>query len=130
MVAQCLHDTVWCLRRNGDEDRHGDVDGRGGARFAGRGLDGLRQRLGIDDSVKGVAVVDMLPPKGDDKRPHAGPGPELRPGDVIEQVAGTAVDRPSQVTALIDEARARKRDHILLLVAQGNESRFVAVEIK
>lgn len=92
--------------------------------------DGLRQRLGIDDSVKGVAVVDMLPPKGDDKRPHAGPGPELRPGDVIEQVAGTAVDRPSQVTALIDEARARKRDHILLLVARGNESRFVAVEIK
>ncbi|AFK54489.1 DegQ family serine endoprotease [Tistrella mobilis] len=92
--------------------------------------DGLRQRLGIDDSVKGVAVVDILPPKGDDKRPHAGPGPELRPGDVIEQVAGTAVDRPSQVTALIDEARARKRDHVLLLVARGNESRFVAVEIK
>ncbi|MEN2980604.1 DegQ family serine endoprotease [Tistrella bauzanensis] len=113
--------------------------------------DALRQRLGIDPSVNGVAVVDMLAPDagpggrpggrpGDghgaprDARPGrpapGGDGPELQPGDVIEQVGGTSVDRPSQVTALVDEARERGRDHVLLLVARGNESRFVAVPIQ
>ncbi|MFD0387812.1 PDZ domain-containing protein [Tistrella bauzanensis] len=92
--------------------------------------DALRQRLGIDPSVNGVAVVDMLAPDAGPGGRPGGDGPELQPGDVIEQVGGTSVDRPSQVTALVDEARERGRDHVLLLVARGNESRFVAVPIQ
>jgi serine protease Do len=94
-----------------------------GMEFAG--LDGeARKTFKIKDSIKGVVVTSVEPGS-----PAAERG--LRPGDVIEEVNHTAVERPRDLAKALDEAKKDTgKKPALLLVSNGEGVvRFVAVPV-
>ncbi|HEX2113983.1 MAG TPA: DegQ family serine endoprotease [Alphaproteobacteria bacterium] len=82
----------------------------------------LRQRFGLEDDVKGVVVTAVRPGS-----PAAEIG--LRPGDVVKKVNQTDVTAPRQLIQQIEVARKDGRDAVLLLVARGDNQRFVALPV-
>jgi serine protease Do len=81
-----------------------------------------RQRLGLDEAVKGVAVTAVRP---DSAAAEAG----LRQGDVILSVNQTAVTAPRQVSEQVEKARKDGRVTVLVLIARGDSQRFVALPL-
>ena len=81
----------------------------------------MRRRLGLEDSVDGVVVLDS----------SGGPADQvLRPGDVILKVGGHEVTSPDDVATGVQEAKSDGRPSVLLLIhRQGGES-FVTVPIE
>ncbi|AWK86732.1 DegQ family serine endoprotease [Azospirillum thermophilum] len=79
-----------------------------------------RKRLGLQDGVHGVVVTGLAPNAGETV---------LRPGDVIEQVAGDVVKSPADVSRKVAEAEKAGQKAVLMLVnRQGNET-FVALRL-
>ena len=80
-----------------------------------------RAQYGIADDVKGVLVE------------HVKEGSVfelgLRPGDVIEQVGGTAVTTPHQVQSLIAKAKENDAKSVLLLIKRDNQNLFLGLKL-
>ncbi len=54
----------------------------------------------------------------------------LQVGDVILEAGGKTVSRPSEVSAVIDDAKKDGRKAVLLRIKNGDETHFVALAIK
>jgi serine protease Do len=82
-----------------------------------------RGRYNIPASVQGVVVstVDDNSPAGDKN---------IRPGDVIVEVAQTRVTTPEQVNAKVDAELKAGRSAILLLVSRGGQSSYIGVKLR
>ncbi|HYE52752.1 MAG TPA: DegQ family serine endoprotease [Azospirillaceae bacterium] len=78
-----------------------------------------RQRLGLEDDVSGVVVLDT-------REDVEG----VREGDVIQSVNNEPVKNPADVAAQLDKARKDGRKSALLLVRRGPQSAFVALPLK
>ncbi len=75
----------------------------------------------VDGAGKtGVVVADVDP---DGAAAQKG----IRTGDVILEVAGKPVSRPSDVTAAIDAAKADGKKSVLMRVKTEDSARFVAL---
>jgi serine protease Do len=72
---------------------------------------------------KGVVVVNVNP-----DGPAAAAGFES--GDVILDVGGKAVNRPGDVRDAVQSARNSGKEHVLMRVKSGDNTRFVALPIK
>jgi serine protease Do len=83
----------------------------------------IRGRYRLEDEATGVMIVGVEP-----NGPAAQQG--LRAGDVIVQVGARAVEHADQVVELVRDAAEAKRNAVLLLVARGEDSRFVAVPLE
>ena len=79
-----------------------------------------RERFRIGDAVKGALIV-----KVDPAGPAAAKG--LRPGDVIVGIGQRPVDDVDAAMRAIEAAKEDGRGNILLRVARGGDSTFVAV---
>ena len=75
-----------------------------------------RQRLGLDESVKGVVITEVAP-----RSPAARAG--LRPGDVIAEVDRNKVASTGDFSKAIDKADGP----LLLLVRRGEATTYVAL---
>lgn len=80
----------------------------------GRLDDNTRARLGVDDGVQGVVIID--PDKSD---------LGLNAGDIISSVNNTAVKTPADVAAQVAKAKADGRKSVLLLVRHGDQQLFL-----
>jgi serine protease Do len=83
--------------------------------------DAWRTRLGIDAGVNGVVVLSV------EEGPVAGQG--LREGDVIVRVAGTAVDTPERLDAVINKAKEGKEKAVLMLVNRQGRDLFLGLKL-
>jgi len=86
--------------------------------------DALREEFGIDESVTGVLVKEVLPgTSAEEKRVQA--------GDVIKEVAQEPVETPEDVEAELEKLKDDGRGSALLLLSnQTGELRFVPVRIE
>ncbi len=82
-----------------------------------------QRRYRLPDGISGVLIENI-----DIGSEAAAKG--LRPGDVIVEVGGRVVHTPRDVSAAITEARAAKREAILLLIKSRDAQRFVALNLK
>ena len=69
----------------------------------------LRDRFKIDPGTRGVLITQIAPDS-----PARGQG--LSPGDVILEAASKKVSTPKEVVAAVDDAKAKKRKSVLLMV--------------
>jgi serine protease Do len=83
----------------------------------------LRQRFELKPDAKGVVITDV-------KADGVAAAKDLRPGDLILEVAQTEVSTPEQVRDKVKEVEGQKRKSVLLLVQRGADSRFVALPLK
>ena len=75
----------------------------------------------VDGAGKtGVVVADLDP---DGVAAQKG----LKTGDIILEVSGKAVSRPSEITAAIDSAKADGKKSVLMRVKTEDSTRFVAL---
>jgi serine protease Do len=99
-----------------------------GSRVAALGLDlmplnpALRQQYGIDEAVTGVVVTGV---DGDSEAAEK----NIRPGHVIAQAGGRPVRLPSDVERAVDQARQAGRAAVLFLIVEGENERFVGLNI-
>src|SRR3546814_16000647 len=70
----------------------------------------LRKRYGIPGEGEGVLVLDIKEGSVFEQG--------LRPGDVIRQVEGNAVESPQQVERLVDAAKSASKSAVLLPVSR------------
>ncbi len=89
---------------------------------ANTGLPELGLRLETAEDGAGVRVVEVKPDSAADSQ-------GIRAGDVIVEVAGTQVNRPSDVKDKLAAAVLEKQKKVLLLVRSGDSQRFVALDI-
>jgi serine protease Do len=82
----------------------------------------LRRQYELDDSVSGVFIASVEP---DSEAARKG----LQAGDVITRVGSQPVRLPSDVSRGIDEAERAGRESVLMLVANNDGERFVALRI-
>ena len=82
----------------------------------------LRQQYELDSNLVGVLVASVDP---DSEAGRKG----LRAGDVIRRVGSQPVSLPSDVSRGIDEAKRAGRDSVLLLVANAEGERFIALRV-
>jgi serine protease Do len=94
----------------------------GDAAPAGARLPELGMQLRPAQDGAGVTVVAVSP---DSVASEQG----IRSGDVIIEVAGKEVNRPSDVRDRLAEAVAAKQKKVLVLVRSGDSQRFVALDI-
>lgn len=83
----------------------------------------LRSRFELKSDVKGVIVTDV-------NAEGIAASKDIRPGDVIIEVAQSEVETPEQVVAKVKEVTDQKRKSVLLLVQRGSDVRFVALPLK
>ncbi len=81
----------------------------------------LREKYQLADSAA-VVVTDVTKgsPAGDR---------DLKPGDVIVEIAEQEVKSPGDIPKRVEEARKAGRKSVLLLVDRGGDLRFVAIRI-
>ena len=81
----------------------------------------LREKYQLGDSAT-VVITDVAKgsPAGDR---------DIKPGDVIVEIAEQEVKTPDDLTKRVEEARKAGRKSILLLVDRGGDLRFVALRI-
>ncbi|MBI4184501.1 MAG: Do family serine endopeptidase [Proteobacteria bacterium] len=84
---------------------------------------GARQSFGIPDEVKGVVIAGVAP-----NGVAAEKG--LRAGDVIVSVDRQPVAEPGDVARRVGEAKAANHKAVLVLVARGADSRFIALPLQ
>ncbi len=82
----------------------------------------LRQKYGIADTQKGVVVTAVA---GDGAAADRG----IKAGDVIVEVQQSEVSSPAQVQTGIDAARRQHRPSVVMLVQNGDGSRWVPLPI-
>ncbi len=82
----------------------------------------IRHTYNLDDNVQGVVVTKVDP---DSDAADKG----LQPGDVLLSVSNKAVHSPQDVEKSVAAAHSIGRKSVLLLVASGGISHFVAVDI-
>jgi serine protease Do len=82
----------------------------------------IRDQLSLSEDVHGV-VVASVDPNSD----AADKG--LRAGDVIMSIGNKAVTSPADVAKGVKDAQDAKRDSVLMLVANQQGQRFVAVKV-
>ncbi len=75
------------------------------------------------DDGQGVAIVSVKPGSQAAKK-------NLRPGDIILEVAGIEVNSPEAVKAAIGKAAKKGKKSVLFLVRSGEAQRFVALPMK
>lgn len=118
------------LGRLEDADGSGEAKGAPGKPLENETLglslaplnDLLRQQFGIDEDVKGVLVVAVVPgSQADEKR--------IRPGDVIVKVAQEPVFDPEDVERQVAKAKSDGLKSVLLQINRGGETSFVALRI-
>lgn len=81
----------------------------------------VRERYGVSGS-DGVLVTDV-------QRNSPASKAGIRPGHVITMVGQTTVDSPNDLVDEVEKAAEDGRPSVLLMVEQGDERRFVAVEL-
>lgn len=82
----------------------------------------LRTQFKLPNDSKGVVVVEVVANSPASQK-------NIRPGDLIIEVAQDKVTSPADVKAKADKARAAKRKSILLLVERQNDQRFVVLPL-
>jgi serine protease Do len=82
----------------------------------------LRDQLDLPASTGGVVVGDVTPGSDADES-------GVRPGDVIERVAGTAVRTPSEAADAIHAAQHGKKPAISLLVRRDGVTSFLGLQL-
>ncbi len=83
---------------------------------------GLQLSAVGDESKAGVLVSEVKPHSASDNR-------GLRPGDVIVRVERDPVTSPNSVAKLVDAARSRHRDFVMVLVRSDDTPRWVALPL-
>lgn len=82
----------------------------------------LRQQFELRNNVNGVVVSAVDP---DSEAARKG----VNAGDVIKRVGQTNVHLPSDVARAVDDARKAGRDSVLMLLANEQGDRFVALRV-
>ncbi|MFO1055714.1 MAG: DegQ family serine endoprotease [Dongiaceae bacterium] len=82
----------------------------------------MRDQLGLDGSVKGAVVTQVVP---DSKAAASG----LQEGDVILKVGGQAVASPKDAVQRIHAAMAAKKPAVAVLVMRDGETSFMALQL-
>jgi serine protease Do len=82
----------------------------------------LRQQYELGSNVTGV-VVGSVDPNSEAARKG------INEGDVIKRVGSQNVRAPSDVARAVEDARKAGRDSVLMLVANGQGDRFVALRV-
>jgi serine protease Do len=96
--------------------------------FAGLGMrlapltDATRQKFKIDAQQKGIVITDVTPE-------GAAADHGLKPGDVVVEVAQSAVATPADMQKRLDEARSGSRKSVLLLVQSQDGLRWVPLPL-
>lgn len=80
----------------------------------------LRQRFNLKDDVKGVVVTEVTPDSPAAKA-------DLRPGDVIVEVAQSEVKSPEDVAGKVKEQQDAKKRTVLLMVDRAGSQSFIGV---
>jgi serine protease Do len=80
----------------------------------------LRLRYELGDDSRGVVIVDVTDTSAAGEE-------NLRPGDVIVEVAQEEVNSPPEVTAKVNEAKQDDKRSVLLLIDRQGDLRFVAL---
>jgi serine protease Do len=83
----------------------------------------LRDRYKLDPNAKGVIITQIAPDS-----PARGQG--LNAGDVILEAASKKVNSPKEVVAAVDDAKAKKRKSVLLMVEGQNGQNFVVLPLE
>ncbi|MBL8674645.1 MAG: DegQ family serine endoprotease [Rhodospirillales bacterium] len=83
----------------------------------------LREKHQLGDAQKGVVVIRVAPGS-----PAAEKG--IKVGDLILEVAQSAVNTPSEVLAKVKELREQKKKAAVLLVETRGDPRFVALRFQ
>ena len=83
----------------------------------------LRQKYELKPDVKGVLVTDVA-------QDGIAATKDIRPGDVIVEVAQTEVDSPDQVVNKVTELEQAKRKSALFLMLHSGDIRFIALPFK
>ena len=84
--------------------------------------DATRQKYKIDAQQKGIVITEVSP-----DGTAAGYG--LKVGDVVVEVAQTAVSTPAEMKKKLDEARSGSRKSVLLLVQGTDGIRYVPLPV-
>lgn len=82
-----------------------------------------RAAFNLDDSAKGVVIVDLL-----DDSPLIDQG--LTPGDVIERVGNSEVTEPAEIDRMAAAAQKSDKPVLLILVSRDGRDHFIAVNLK
>ena len=82
----------------------------------------LRQQYELGNTVNGVVVSGVDP---DSEAARKG----VTAGDVIKRVGQQDVKMPSDVARAVDDARKAGRDSVLMLLANEQGDRFVALRL-
>ncbi len=107
---------------------HGSSGGADSSQSAGAGKLGVslasltpraRQELGLDDSVQGAVVADVVQGSPADQS-------GIRPGDIIVAVGNHVTPSPKAVVAQVRDALSRKQPPLLRILRDGQQL-FVAV---
>ncbi len=83
----------------------------------------LRERYEIPEKTKGVLITKVTEGSTASER-------DLRPGDVIVEVAQEEVTSPSQLVKKVTDARAAGRKSVLVMVERRGEQRFVGLPVE
>ncbi len=83
----------------------------------------LRQRFDIKEDAKGVVITDVTADGPAGKK-------DLRPGDVIVEVAQSEVKSPEDVAGKVKEVQDAKRRSVLLLIQRQGDLSYIAVPLK
>ncbi len=84
--------------------------------------DEIRKKYKLKSGAKGVVVTSV-----DDNSPIADRG--IQPGDIILKLQNEAIASPADVQKQIDALKKQGKKSALMLVARGDEQRFVPVPI-
>jgi len=82
----------------------------------------LRDQLGLTSSSRGVVVGAVTPGSDADES-------GVRPGDIIERVAGTNVGTPGEAADAIHAAQREKKSAISLLVRRDGVTSFLGLQL-
>ncbi len=82
-----------------------------------------RQAFNLDDSAKGVVIVDLT-----EDSPLVEEG--LKPGDVIERIGNTEVSDPAEITRLAEAVQKSSKPVLVMLVNRDGRDHFIAVNLK
>lgn len=123
-VGELQEDEVATIAK--PEDNKRDQTGKPGVSVLGLTLaelnNALRGQFKLPNDAKGIVVVEVAANSPASQK-------NIRPGDLIIEVAQDKVTSPADVKAKTDKARAAKRKSILLLVERQSDQRFVVLPL-
>ena len=81
----------------------------------------LKAKFGIDNSINGVLVLDIKPGSVFEQN--------LRSGDIIEKVEGTAVTTPAQVEHIVEQAKSENKKAVLMLISRNGQDLYLGLKL-